>query len=291
MGISFHPRAFDKDSPPHESLFATGFREVDVEDFARLAKYAENFVWSPIVWQGGERKKANFLYADFCALDFDTGELTLEQAKLNYSDMEHLIGPSLNHQREKGGKTCDRFRVVMRFEKRITDLRTYHWNMREIVAKQECDMACTDGGRFYKPCRSIAQVVVGPDLYRVAVDENVPDSFEPHDLPRNVLRRAVLNDAYRKAGIPPKWAVTQLRSLIPVGKRNDTIHRIAKDLIRAGFEPGQVYDEIVRSETYKTMKIGLDLQKEIEDTITSAANAIAAEAKMIEKLRNDRGNK
>lgn len=119
-------------------------------------------VWSPLVWRGGQRQKDAFQSCQLVALDFDSGEWTLDDA-IQYVQtlgVAALVATTKSHRRAKtsGGKTsppCDRFRLVIMADT-CTSLDDYEYTMRQYVADLPADRACVDGARYYFPCTEVA---------------------------------------------------------------------------------------------------------------------------------------
>jgi len=126
-------------------------------DFQRLGNVILGKCWSPIVWRGGIRRKANFLSSDLIALDFDTGEMTIDDAILWVKQMEmsYIIATTKSHQIIKGDKpACDRFRLILLAD-HCRNLDDFEYTMKVYSQNLPCDPACKDGGRFYYPCTSV----------------------------------------------------------------------------------------------------------------------------------------
>lgn len=264
MAISYFPGRADAPSAAH---YTRGFKVADTDDPARLAKGISSLVWSPCVWLQGHRTQLNFEFADWCVLDFDNGELTLEQAIQNFCDCVHVIGTTRNHQRVKGGKPAvDRFRVMLKFDERIDNLRLYRYQMFVASRHWPCDPACKDGARFFFPCTDI--VSVSADGYTHEIDQDIPESFDraPPSVRRDIA-----------AGVVPRSVQRSLNCVIPVGERNTAVYGIAKDLRRCGFEAGTILHMILKSATYRETIVSPKLLKEINETVASACRKVELE--------------
>lgn len=209
--------------------YGWGFRVADTDDVARLINGISRFVWSGIVWQSGRRLQARFLSSDWCVLDFDTPEMTLAQAVNAFCDCRHIIGTTKSHQKEKQNIVCDRFRVVIAWERRIISLDEYRYNMRRMLDNYPIDRKCLDGARYFYPCQEI--VSFAEDGYRQEVHAAPAESETPR------TRRTL-------PGVIPPWARSRLQQHIPIGDRNQTFFRVSKDLMRAGFGADETYDII-----------------------------------------------
>lgn len=186
-----------------------------------------NDVWSPIVWKDGKRCRANFISADFLALDFDEqGDETLEEINHSIQDHKRIIATTKSHQKEKNGVVCDRFRLVIPFERRIYDYDVYRHNMERAVKKWPwCDKKCFDGGRFFFPSKKI--------LY---VDRTSEFTWEV-EIPTVERRdtKIVTND--RKI---PNWVLYFINEGYYKTSRNMTCLGAAVDLFLAGFSNSEV---------------------------------------------------
>lgn len=264
--ISYHPA---KPNGHNASVFTRGFKAVDTENSVyRFASCMRRFVWSPCIWKSGIRREANFLGAAWAVLDYDNGELTLEDAMRKFCDMEHVIGTTKSHRKEKNGVVCDRFRVAIRFDKPITKIRVFRFNMWQLLKRQdEADQACKDGARFFYPCTKI--VSLGCDGLLEEVTEEVPQWFEHHTPP------SVIRDRMQ----PDSWTKKQLSSVIPRGKRNTAIYGIAKDLTFVGLTESEILAVILKSPTYVSMAIDADLLREITGTMRSGIKRAEVELK------------
>jgi hypothetical protein len=118
----------------------------------RISKHILTKSWSPIVFKGGERLQKNFLFSDWGVLDYENGT-TLEEAQNNFCDCVHIIGTTKSHTEES-----HRFRVLIPWMERITDLETFRYNQASFINKYDTDQACKDGARFYFPCTKIVSV-------------------------------------------------------------------------------------------------------------------------------------
>lgn len=238
--------------------YSRGWRTADTNDPLRIAECMRRFTWSPIVWKDGIRSQENFVRADWLALDFDDGEMTLGEAKQLFSDTIHLIGTTKSHQKPKHGWACDRFRVVILFEEPIFDLRIYRWNIECWIKRHPVDSLCKDGARMFYPCTEIVQL--SDEGFRQEVFKDIPRLFEG----------AIDRTGYGVAGVLPPFSRKWLQSVIPLGKRNGVIYYIAKDMVKAGYSVQDVLSLVVNSPTY-IGKVGPSLLKEIQAAIASGA--------------------
>ncbi len=249
-------------TPSQPWLYAKCFKTADIEDYERLSRCINGFVWSGIVWKEGARRQDAFDFADWCVLDFDSGEMSLAEASKLFCDMTHIIGTTKSHQVEKAGYACDRFRVAIRFERRITSSRDYVYTMKQLIDHYPIDAQATDAARYFFPCKNI--VSINDDGYVQKVEE-APENWGRPNYERFAL--------YTRTGVMPSLARWALSYPVPIGKRNKTWFRITKDLLRIGMSPDEILARIAVSPTYK----GRGLEKNVPGTVESAVKAVAME--------------
>ena len=154
--FSVHP---NKNGKAHE--YANGFKVLGNPEFDDewrmdyIERAITSRVWSPACFAGGVRLEKNFLGAHICALDFDAPNTPLDCAIQQFKNYSHIIGTTKSHQKEKNGVTCDRYRVVLWFDRLATDLAEYKHNMTLQISTYYADKACKDGARFFFPCKEI----------------------------------------------------------------------------------------------------------------------------------------
>lgn len=158
----------------NEDRLASGWEAFPVRDAEHLSRAMVKFPWSPITWKNGYRSSSNFIATEWLALDFDDGEMTVGEAVENvFCDMTHVIGLTKSHQVKKktaGGslkQACDRFRVVLKLEKAVSDLHTYTSQIIALSRHLPIDSKCKDGGRFFSPCTEIVSIETDGLLQKV----------------------------------------------------------------------------------------------------------------------------
>ncbi len=257
--ISFHS---DLKNIGNASRYARGFSTADVSDMNRLAKCVATYTWSHCVWRDGRRLQANYISSDTLGLDFDCS-MPLAQALNVFCDSAHVIGLTRNHQREKAGVIGDRFRVLLKLDRRITDLATIRATSRHYIERWEADGQCVDGARLFFPCKEIVSVNEDGEAWEVIEPKaGAAVVYQPRPVEEGELS---------------PFAISFLRAEIPDGMRNSYCHRFAKDLARAGFGPSQIFDMIAGSPTYRGCRMPPDLAQEITQAIGSAERAVAEE--------------
>lgn len=229
--FSVHP---NKNGKAHE--YANGFKVLGNPEFDDdwrmdyIERAITSRVWSPACFTGGVRLEKNFLGSYICALDFDAPNTPLHCAIEQFKDYSHIIGTTKSHQKEKNGITCDRYRVVLWFDRLVTDLAEYKHNMTLQISAYYADKACKDGARFFFPCKEIVSSNGNGKLVPV---ETLP-----------VVKQ------HTASGVPLKTysKVKSTRSLMNVKpaekNRNDAVYGLVKDLIAANLDPRACLDVI-----------------------------------------------
>lgn len=236
------------------------FSPVSPQRFSELASYVTAHTWSPIIYKKNTRRSDNFLYSTIVGLDFDEG-MTLDQATQNFfCDMRHIIGTTRNHQKQKKDRLpCDRFRVILQFEKAITDMRVYKWNVQRLVNHYESDANAKDAARLFFPCTKIVSMVDG---YLEEVEEP-PDWFM-----NNSARDAELS-AYAKLGDLPFWLKRNLANPVAQGNRNSAVFGMAMDLSKISFDKKYVESQLFESQVYKDNASDMEFVRGFNATINS----------------------
>lgn len=255
--ISIDPRFDGKLAQPNQVY--KHWRTVNIDDLNRIAKGICRFPWSPVVWRDGYRKKVNFLCADLLVLDFDDGEMTLAEAVENYfCDYVHIIGTTKSHQVEKSDKPpCDRFRVVIPFEKRIRDLYTYEHQLRAARRNYPIDGGCKDGGRYFAQCKEIVSVNTEGEVWNI-----VAPPPKRKSTPRAIK--------YLKNGvIPPKAREIFEHGLMP-GMRNDSFFMLGLYL-KELYPPEKIFDIAWKKYLDNGYEYDEDLMEELKRAVVRGA--------------------
>ena len=212
--LSCHPTALAKDASgkllasayakewetPGSQLMAdhprtTGREQLNTFDAHVVAKLVREFAWSPIVWVGGVRKSDAFAAALWCALDFDDGAYTIAQAcdDVTSAGLAHVIGTTKSHGMPKGdAPACDRFRMLLRFDRVVDSRATYERVMRAAMQDfTSADKSCKDAARFFFPCVDIVSAAKGFGYW--PLDDDAEESQAgpaPPKVERNLYREA-----------------------------------------------------------------------------------------------------
>jgi hypothetical protein len=233
------------------SKFARGFKTLEnpeLDDEWRM-EYLERAItkhcWSPILLRGGNRLEKNFLGSYICALDFDAPYTPLACAIEEFKDFSHIIATTKSHQKPKNGVVCDRYRVVLWWERLITDLAEYKYNLAKQIDNYYSDKACSDGARFFFPCVDI-------------ISSNGNGKLVPVDALDVAPQKIVKHHTRQK---PSYFGIRDTPA--PVGTRNKAVFAASCEMLRRGM------DIRMNMETLRSIANGLQ-EREIEQAISSA---------------------
>lgn len=118
-------------------------------EFGTILKSEINY--SPFQYRENYRKEDNSVLtnANCIFLDFDDG-FSIDKAKGVFGHLCYVLATTKSHQKEKNGKVCDRFRIVIPCETNITlSKQDYKELMNDIITTYGADRACKDIARFY----------------------------------------------------------------------------------------------------------------------------------------------
>ncbi len=236
------------------------FEEKKVSSWTDVARAITSRRWSPIVWLDGRRCRDNFQKARFCALDIDHGAKMEDLvAKLKELGIGHVIGTTKSHQKDKHGVTCDRFRVVLLWEREITCLQTYTHNTKLLIDKFGADPCTYDGARMFGPCVAIASIFSGK-------------SFEVRPMPpRRLGRERYRAGLYSQDNGEKKPLTSEVRGFLERGiliggGRNNSIFKVAGYLSWAGYSRGEIED-LIQNAPIDRQDLG---SREVTQTINNA---------------------
>jgi hypothetical protein len=131
------------------------YKPIEVKDVDSIVQAITNNRWSCSVFKDGHRSAKNFISADSIAFDIDnvSGEqVSIEQARDLFSAYRHLILPTKSHRVDKHGKVADRYRVLIPFEKTVTDPDEFYGAWKSFYEQFNfLDKACKDVSRYWEP--------------------------------------------------------------------------------------------------------------------------------------------
>ena len=125
--------------------------EVKELAFKDLHKFIQQNDWTPFIYNKNYRKQENFISTDMLVADIDD-KLSIDEAlgRLHSQGLAYSLTFSKNHQKEKHGVVCPRYRIVLPLDNPIfsADKYTLAWRKLESMFP-EMDAACKDKARFY----------------------------------------------------------------------------------------------------------------------------------------------
>lgn len=219
------------------SITKSGFESVD---FDANKKSITETIWSPIVFKDGVRSEDNFLSASLCCLDFDGGISLAElSSQLEIAGFFFVAAPSRNHQVSKNGsEPTDRFRLILKFENTIKDLRTYRYNMKLWIDHFGSDKSCRGGAQIFFPSK---------EIYAESDGDTLPVEIPPHEFENDTLLKFQLEDHSKR---PTRKIPTHMWRFLNHGEtfgggRNVSCYVTALHLLAKGYRPSQVYTRLL----------------------------------------------
>lgn len=123
-------------------------------DWHKLHEVTKRYGYSNAIFRDGKRASGNVVYlGNLLIYDYDD-RITIDEMKSRIESLgvSALIVTTLNHQKDKKGVVCDRFRLILQLKDCMgRDISTNH--MEEIL--QEVDSALELGGAYDKACKTI----------------------------------------------------------------------------------------------------------------------------------------
>jgi len=154
--ISYHPST---NHPYDMSKTTFGYKVLESDDPYEIAKYITKHTWSGINWKKGHKKEENFIFSDWCLLDFDDPNKTIEEIERQYCDTTYIIGTTKSHR--TGNFPYDRFRLAIPWASRIDNIKDYRFNMEKLVEEHDSDEKCRTGAHAFYRCTEIVRVNIG----------------------------------------------------------------------------------------------------------------------------------
>ena len=257
-------RSSAKDPKYHTKFFR--YEPANLDDFA---KQVCTEIWSPLLWKGGHRGKANFYKSCVVALDFDDGSFTLADAKELIDDfgMSHILATTKSHQLAKTTDTgvirmpVDRFRLIFIAENYTEDREQYEYNMGQLAEIYGCDKSCKDSARFFWPCKDVISVGKGRRYHW----QEFPIDYERDEVARERQRRRL--QKYPK-GAFPSWIRDIFRFGVPVGERHVTCYKLGACLSMMSYTEDEIVNLLIRT---KLADIGdAEVRRAVQNGIKAA---------------------
>lgn len=229
FSYSMHPRIGGG-----EAAYSRGYWVRHAQSLAELRAVIVKNCWIPGVFEGGHKKNVFFQFADLCGLDFDSPKFTLKEAIAYFAPYAHIIGTTKSHGISKeGAPACDRFRVAVLWDRRITDCDTFAWNTKCIGKPLHADPAVFRPSQYLKPCVEIVSCQEEGRRFRV-----LPPPPKPAHKADPYLGRRQM---------PPSISAVLAFGDPSSSSRHDTIVRTAFKLALCGFSEQETIAHILNS--------------------------------------------
>jgi len=190
--------------------------------------------WSPSLFHHNHRNLVNFKSSDLLVLDVDDGPL-LEEAMICFKDYWHIIGTTKSHQKEKKGKICDRYRVILKLN--------FPTNCKDSlkataqVWRGMADPAAMEAARFFEPCTEVVsfsfdgQLV---ELQRPAPKPERQQNLTSHDFKGDLSYHTL--KFLSQGAVPGTW--------------NTSLYKAAIDCHQNGYSEDEVIEMAERIEGF-----------------------------------------
>lgn len=220
--------------------------------------------WSPIVFKENYRARKNFLYSDFVGFDVDNVEgepYLIKEAIRDFCDCEVIIATTRSHQKEKISgdiisPPTDRFRIILRWSKRILKLALFEYNVTKLVkANPAFDKAAKDGARMFFPCQEIVFAQFEGETLEV-LDLPQESAVEVNDVILPVATLAPHVEAFLQKGI------------VFGGSRNMAVYTTTCELLRAQVKPQEILAIIKKSPFEKRGFTESELTRTVKNAVT-----------------------
>jgi len=207
-----------------------------LSNFDLFQEIITTHAWSPIIWKNDYARTDNFEFSDFLVLDFDEpGSETLDDINNSLSDHKRIIATTRSHQIEKNGIVCDRFRLIVPWDKRITDYKIYRANYEKVLSKYDwADKSCLDGARFFFPSKKVIYLDRDAE-YKWEITETIPI------LPVEKVEKKIPREI-------PSWCLNFINNgAIYNGSRNLKVFAVALELFERDFNEAEIRRLLLRA--------------------------------------------
>jgi hypothetical protein len=238
----------------------TGYTPNEIGTWTDMHKVTQSdgLCYSAHRFKNGYRNKDNVITSfSLLMLDVDGGT-TLDMAKIILSDYTYLISTTRNHQKEKNGIVCDRFRIIMPMEYTL-DLTVEQYSnfMKNIMEDLpiELDRQCTDASRFFYGAS-------GEYWYNEGILINC-DKYVSNTGESETYRKAGSNLSKKNIGGISQYIIRNQH-----GGRNSALIKLALLLMDTGYTHDEAKDEILRvNKQFDNPLTTRELEKTIFKTI------------------------
>jgi hypothetical protein len=214
--------------------------EITIDSINELCAVISGYSWSPGVFSNRRRLIANLSRIDLLVLDVDAG-CSLDDARELFSEYRHIIATSRNHQKDKHGVVCDRFRVVLFLSSPITNDKDFKSTWESVRSQFPfIDDACKDSSRFFYPSPMVVSINNEGSLVEVKpFVEPTPKSST------NVLQTGAKGELW-------KSTLEFLKFGAPAGQRHHALVNAVGNMREQGYAIDEVF-ELIETMSHDSM--------------------------------------
>lgn len=213
--------------------WSDGFSRVEPREGTEqeLCEFIKTHTWSPAAFKSEKRNTENFLSTELIVLDVDEGA-TLEQAREIFKPYKHIIATTRNHQKEKNGVICDRYRVILFLAAPITDIRQFAATWNNVAEKFPfIDKQAKDPARLFYSSKELVSINDGELIQPVeGLQLKMPQGYSRVTI-KGRLGRATLEFLAEGA---------------PKGQWNLALYKAARDLHQNGYSYEEAEEKLLR---------------------------------------------
>ncbi len=125
--------------------------------FEQLSEIITKKTYCLIKFKKKYRNEKNFESSEVVGIDYDKNK-TLEWGvnRVKSLGLSSIVGTTRSHQKLKNGEVCDRYRILVKLSKPITDVDQYRQTVAEVLkAFPGADPSPKDAARLFFPCKEI----------------------------------------------------------------------------------------------------------------------------------------
>lgn len=227
--VSVHPAPFDREESNRDSKYGARYvrgyetRRVTLRELAEVV--TKNVVCCAVL-DGGYKAKESYQRSFIGGIDVDEkGEYSLDQALKDFSDTISIIGTSRNHQVEKNGVTCDRYRIFVVWEKPCVSAEMHENSLLPIQVDYNSDSSANSPVQLFYPLKEIVAINDSGYLQPIqaiatdATSFQTREDIEIHRVMSNGLRKGWVKRFLGEGKIPAfhksrNWCVWEVFLLL-----------------------------------------------------------------------------
>lgn len=253
-------------------------KSVNARNPRQLETYFRKYNWSAAIYKNNYRNLKNFKGCELFGLDIDNDGrakgMSLKEAKRVFKDYWHVIMTSRSHQKskklKKTGKVLpptDRYRVVLRLKKPITDTDTYYATWFELKKKfPAIDDQCKDPSRMWFPSSKIISTNYDGTRITPTAPEVKPEKMKK----KKKAKRNKPIDSFWKGRVSQKTLDFITHGEVD-GAWNGSLFKAAVDLYEQGYDQDEAI-RLLKPATSTELGNDGDFDEQDIKTIESAFN-------------------